>query len=380
MKASSFKFIIQSGKRDREGLCPVYLRITAYYSVKHLYTRLKIQPRHWNKKKGTVRESHPDHLRLNQFLEDFLFKAKENYKFEMKPKRIKEQTLTGFINQTIHSYLENGQLGAAEKMKNLRNKLILFCGYNLPLHKVDKQFILAFEAHLKQIGNRTNTIANNLSDLRTVMNRASGEGLILGDSPFKGVKIKTEKTERRVLSKSEIDRLVNLRQESLALDLFLFSFFGGGIRFSDLVTLTWDSVNGDSLKFRMRKTNKPFTIPLLPEAQAILNKYQFRMVGHTWVFPVLPEGVTDRKEIRRLITSKNWSLNRELKRIAKELGIEPFSFHCARHSVANYLLQKGTSIYTISKLLRHSNLAVTERYLADFDQELVNREFENAFN
>jgi integrase len=375
---TSFKFICRYDKKDSEGCSPIYLRVTGYYRVKYISAKLKIQPRFWNKNRGSVREIHSNHIQLNKHLDDFLTAAKERYAFiETTPKHLQKQSLIQFIDRHIHNYLRNNQLAAAQRLRTLKNKMLVFSG-DASILDIDKKFILNFESYMRQNGNRINTIANNLSDLRTVLNKAVSEGLI-SSSPFsKGIKIKFERTDRRILSKDEVDRLLeaNEKIKSMALDVFLLSFFAGGIRFADAVQLRWDSIKNDSIRFRMGKTQKLFSIPLLPEAQTILRRYKS---DGKYVFPILPEDLTDQAESRKLITSKNSVLNRELKRIAATLDMEPFSFHAARHSIANYLLNKNVPTYVISKILRHSSLAVTERYLKDFDQELGDREFEGAF-
>jgi site-specific recombinase XerD len=52
-----------------------------------------------------------------------------------------------------------------------------------------------------------------------------------------------------------------------------------------------------------------------------------------------------------------------LKRIAKKVGIDKnISFHTFRHTFATLQLAAGTDLYTISKMLTHSNISTTQIY------------------
>lgn len=73
-------------------------------------------------------------------------------------------------------------------------------------------------------------------------------------------------------------------------------------------------------------------------------------------------------------------VNRHLKSIAKMAGVQAnVSFHCSRHSFANYALQKGMDLYSISKALAHSDLKITEEYLKSFDEELLDQSMDKLF-
>jgi integrase len=88
-----------------------------------------------------------------------------------------------------------------------------------------------------------------------------------------------------------------------------------------------------------------------------------------YIFPLLKgKVVNDPFHERQLISSLNVITNNNLKRIAKLAGISgPISFHVSRHSFADYARSSNIDIHTISKLLRHTKLSTTERYLSSFD-------------
>jgi len=57
-------------------------------------------------------------------------------------------------------------------------------------------------------------------------------------------------------------------------------------------------------------------------------------------------------------------INRLIKEAASKIGLEKdVAAHVLRHSFSTNLLEKGAPITVIQKLLGHSNLAVTSRYL-----------------
>ena len=71
------------------------------------------------------------------------------------------------------------------------------------------------------------------------------------------------------------------------------------------------------------------------------------------------------KLVRRIVTK----CNRKLKKIAQGTGIAQLTTYTARHSFATVLKRGGAKTSYISESLGHSNLTVTENYLACFEKE-----------
>ncbi|MGB5819170.1 MAG: tyrosine-type recombinase/integrase [Saonia sp.] len=66
--------------------------------------------------------------------------------------------------------------------------------------------------------------------------------------------------------------------------------------------------------------------------------------------------------------------NRDSKEIAMHCGIEKtLSSYVARHSFANCLKQKGVAMDIISESLEHQNLAITQAYLKELDNSVLDK-------
>jgi len=56
------------------------------------------------------------------------------------------------------------------------------------------------------------------------------------------------------------------------------------------------------------------------------------------------------------------SLSIRFKRACKKAGIENACLHTLRHTFASHLVMSGVDIMTLSKLLGHSSITMTEKY------------------
>ena len=155
------------------------------------------------------------------------------------------------------------------------------------------------------------------------------------------------------------------------MDLFFFSFYCGGLRFSDVCTLRWLEINLEDKLIKhlqvKNHTKKPtfLTLPINKEASKILKRW----IGKydNFVFGMLPDDfdLNDYKTLKLTLNSRNKTMNQSLKSMGEKMGLSyNLHFHIARHSWASYALNQGIDIKTISTLLGHSTTTVTERIYA----------------
>ena len=109
----------------------------------------------------------------------------------------------------------------------------------------------------------------------------------------------------------------------------------------------------------MQKTKEPIYLPLSPEALK-------------W----MPERGEKTSEDHVFDLPSPTMINTLLKPWAKAAGIDKrFSFHTSRHTFATMLLTLGADLYTVSKLLGHSQIKNTQVYA-----EIINRRKVEAVN
>jgi integrase len=392
MRPAHFKFVLKTSTQDGRDLARIYLRIISCYKVKYISVGRSLHQRFWNKERGQVRRSHPDSAEINKYLEHFLTMVQDKYRsgqFDAGSigRNSLEPDVISFLDTIINDRIRAEQYRTRQKYTTLRNRLIEFKKTNrIPFETIDKAFVREFDSFLqRECDNSTNTRIKHLDQLRRTINLGIEEGLLFAQ-PFPKLKMRKEETEKRRLS---IDQIECLRQyappaNSLryhAKNMFLLSFFIGGSRFEDTLLLEWHHIRGGDIHFTMGKTGKHHHIRLIPEALEIIDRYAYRRGEYKYILPLMPENVTRENIVRfkQMVNCKNVLINKQLAAIARDLGMERFTFHSARHSIADYLRLKKVDLYTISKVLRHSHLRTTEIYLKKFDHETVSAEFARAF-
>ena len=165
----------------------------------------------------------------------------------------------------------------------------------------------------------------------------------------------------------------------LAKDIFLFSYFGAGINFSDISLLRYSDIVDGRVHYIRKKTGKPISFPLLEDARAIIEKYsKERHSSADYIFPI-----RDRKVHKTEIQKRNrihkviGHVNKQLKVLGEMAGIEHLTTYVARHSYATVLKRAGVSVELISETLGHSDLSTTQIYLDSFENSQIDKAMEN---
>jgi len=204
------------------------------------------------------------------------------------------------------------------------------------------------------------TINFEVSVLRTFFYFLINERGIRMENPcahFKLLKDQTAKARRRppTYTEEETHRLLEGCQSAFERTI-LATLLLTGLREQVLCFLGWQDVNlTEGTLVVTPKPNEGFSpkdyeervIPIPPDLTTLLKQLPHRA---QWVFPNAKGG-------------RMTHLLRRLKAIATKAGVENATLHKFRHSFATRLLESGSDIVTVQKLLGHSDIETTRQYL-----------------
>lgn len=134
-----------------------------------------------------------------------------------------------------------------------------------------------------------------------------------------------------------------------------------GLRLGDVANMAWDQLRDDGTVYlRMAKTGVPITLPVPPAVTSA-----FAALPRVWAKPFLDGGAEERHGVT------TWG--RAVVKVCAAAGVEDGHAHRFRDTFAVELLLAGVDLTTVSTLLGHSSVKVTERHYAPWVQSRQSR-------
>lgn len=206
-------------------------------------------------------------------------------------------------------------------VKNLFNDFCAYEGMEYDFPDINETFHKRFITYmLNEKHYSVNTYGRALKFVKTLLIAATKAGYntnlyyinITGtDEPSESIYLNEEELQKIYkLDLSKKPKLDRVR------DLFLIGC-NTGLRFSDYTTIQPEDIQGDRLRIVTQKTNSKVTIPLMPDAKAIFQKYNFK----------LPKAISNQK------------FNEYLKEVAELAGL--------KENVVTHITKGGEAVTTI---------------------------------
>lgn len=389
MYSASILFYIKKSKATKDGLATIYLRITIDGKRAETSINRKVLVRLWNSAANSVTGNSHEAYSLNRYMSKIKNDIYNHYQkltengdyitaIQLRDAYLGKDDSEKMILRIFQNHNDQveklvGQEyapGTLERYRTAKKHLANYIQHeyrveDIPVKNIDHKFISGFEFYLKCVRKcGHNSAIKYITNFKKIIRIAFANDWIQKD-PFINWKARLKVVDREFLTEDEIQRLFDLELRigrlDLVRDIFLFCCFTG-LAYADVKKLSSNDIvvgiKGERwIKTHRTKTKTRSSIPILPVAETILEKY----IDH-------PE-VSERKVLPVLTNQK---MNAYLKEIADLCKISKnLTFHLARHTFATTVtLSNGVSIESVSRMLGHTSLRTTQHYAKVLDKKI----------
>lgn len=384
-------FYIRRDKTNKKGEAPVFMRLTINGERADASIKRFIEPHAWNSAKGKANEKSRGGKDLNLYLDAIsanILRIQRDLELDKKEVSAqiilnrylgKEQSDRHTLMEVFRAHNEKcralsgislapGTVIRYETSLRLTEAFLrtTYKKEDCYLDEITHQFVEDYDFYLRTVRRCChNTTTKYLLNFKKIIRIALAKGWMKKD-PFAQVHFHFEPVEREFLEKQELKVLLNkeitITRLAQVRDIFCFCCWTG-LAFMDVQQLKPEHLVADIhgkiwIRKARQKTKNMCNIPLLDEAQKIINRYRDHPYCQT-------HGVL-------LPVCSNQKMNSYLKELADICGIRKnLSTHCARHTFATLTLASGATIDNVAKMLGHANVNMTRRYAKVLDSSIM---------
>lgn len=257
------------------------------------------------------------------------------------------------IRSICEEYLAVHDLKPAS-VAHYRYNLTVILSYfeeDMLIENLNYSYIVGLEKYLRKKGNSSHTIRDKqifLMGLYTFAQRCMY--IPMKVSPWNGYKLPEANVRDSWLTLEEVamirDLPIRCRARSIVRDLFMLSYYLGGINIIDLVSINFNDCKRRLIYERTKtekrsKVNKFVEFDMPDEALEIINKYK------------MPDGTIRKYSTLRTKCFRS-TVDYHMRRLAEQVGIKNrLIFYSARKSFAQHALDAGVEQSTIDFILGH---------------------------
>ena len=225
----------------------------------------------------------------------------------------------------------------------------------------------------------TITINNYIRNLRVFFNYLE-RNYIIRKNPMKKIRqLRTNRQPKVYLTDDELRRLLTRFDRSYFSEhrdyMMILLMLDSGMRLGECSTLLVSDLELSRKRINLRaeetKGRKERTVFFSPKTEKALRswlQYKDRYVESDYVFPVKEHGGS--------IGVGNFESN--FRKYIERAGLnEDYSPHCLRNNFAKRCLMNGMDIYTLSKILGHSSVTVTEQAYLDINDDDMSKRYQH---
>jgi integrase len=301
-------------------------------------------------------------LRQREYDNTDLYSDTESAQAEQK-ERLQQNFMEYFKKVTIKRHVNSSQ-SILINWQRTGDFLKQFAGDTLLFAQIDNRMAEEFKRFLLSApcgGNRSGTISQNtaatyFSIFKAALKQAFVDGYLTVDLSAKIKGIQEQESRREYLTVEELNTLAATPCERDVLKRSALFSALTGLRHCDIQKLRWKEISMDGNQARLHFTQqKTKGVEYTPISEQALQLCGERRGSEQLVFEDLPDPAWISKPLRRWVEAAG---------IKKRI-----TYHCFRHTFATLQLSSGTDIYTVSKMLGHTNVKTTQIYAKVVDEK-----------
>lgn len=307
-KSFSLLFYVKSSKLNADGTAPIYLRITIDGQRIEISSKRQVIPSKWNTAAQKINGS-GDHARsLNDYLKTLerqVYEAHQlmfNKKLSLTATNLKTLLLgkeevsqskmlipifeehNSQIKALIGKEFSKGTYDRYQtSLKHTKDFLMWkYKISDIAITSIDHEFVMAYDFYLRSERNcNNNSTVKYLKNFKKIVLICLANGWLDKD-PFSKYKPKVKEVKRDFLNAEELATMAGKQlasdRTSQVRDIFLFSCYTG-LAYADVKKLKRSEIvigvdGGKWISTSRQKTDTASSIPLLPQAIELMNKYK----------------------------------------------------------------------------------------------------------
>lgn len=405
---------------DKDKLTQIMLVTTVNKQRIRVYTKLRIEPKYWDKDNYRCRTEHPmpvrERTRLSQINRQLNLlvtsvcqadiKLAEQGKYlslpilrtiveERQPAKQSDMNPISYLYKQVDEYMgrlnRRGKRGIASTQRTYLtalNRLETYCNRQKLSIKsfddFDKNFFIGFSNYLYtctyQKGNERkqytqNTVINTLKVIKNLLHRAY-DNEMTNNNYFCKVQtiLSSDASEQVYLEEKEIKKLLHLKltlpYEKHIRDMFVIACYTA-LRISDIQKLNEAIIQNGVISLYQTKTKEQVEIPILKEIASLVDYY--RLHGFPSIH-ICKANETIKELARRcgICQEISYKENRGgTTTILTKPKWQLISFHTARRSCITNLYKRGYPVNYIMTLSGHRSIQAFQRYMRASSKELI---------
>ena len=264
-----------------------------------------------------------------------------------------------FVDDFLQVSADNGNSPGelAQKQMAIYNHLVPFFG-DMDMEALGIPEVRAYKKEKLAEGYAPKTINNHLIIFSRFLSTAREERKLRAPK-FSVSRIAIASEEARYLSDTEIKRFLSaarlLEEEGTHWAAMVAVAMNTGLRIGELLALDWKQVN-----LQARKLSVTASLCRQTGERKTVKNGQSRDVAINKTAAVALVGLPHRQG--RVFDVTYSQAYVAINRIANAAKLDDVGWHTLRHSFASLLAVEGVPLFTISRLLGHKSMRMTERY------------------